>query len=64
MIIRNVIELCFVVAERNACLLIYNQKTNWSIYEPFKNFGDRDVITAGILHGKFLILGFKTGTQY
>ncbi|XP_053597848.1 uncharacterized protein LOC103571574 [Microplitis demolitor] len=48
-------------AERNACLLIYNQKTNWSIYEPFKNFGDRDVITAGILHGKFLILGFKTG---
>ncbi|XP_057335884.1 uncharacterized protein LOC130674548 isoform X1 [Microplitis mediator] len=48
-------------ADRNACLLIYNQETNWSIYEPFKNFGDRDVITAGILHGKFLILGFKTG---
>ncbi|XP_057337388.1 uncharacterized protein LOC130675619 [Microplitis mediator] len=42
-------------------LIFYNPRSNWSVHYPFEKFGGENVVTSGILHGKVLILGFKSG---
>ncbi|XP_053597442.1 uncharacterized protein LOC103578373 isoform X2 [Microplitis demolitor] len=48
-------------AKGNSCLIICDHRSKWRIYHPFRKFGTKNLVTSGILHGKILILGFKTG---
>ncbi|XP_057337143.1 uncharacterized protein LOC130675454 isoform X2 [Microplitis mediator] len=47
--------------EGYSCLIIDDHQTDWHIHYPFQKFGSENLVTSGVLHGKILILGFKTG---
>ncbi|XP_057337384.1 uncharacterized protein LOC130675616 [Microplitis mediator] len=56
----NVILRIKNIAEISS-LIFYDPRFNWRIHYPFEKFGKKNVVTSGILHGKLLILGFKSG---